>query len=85
MTYSKALVLLTDSILVKQRCVLHNHCVVRQQGDGRQVFRFVVVIVVLKESSFNQIVFVLNKIQVAPGSMDWQHFSYLGKWNLPAF
>lgn len=40
---------------------------------------FVVVIVVLKEASFNQIVSVLNKIQVAPGSMDWQGFSYLGR------
>jgi hypothetical protein len=55
---------------------------------GKEVadrFMVFVVIIVLKESSFNQIVFVLNKIQVAPGSMDWQCFSYLGKWNLPAF
>lgn len=40
---------------------------------------FVVVIVVFKDASFNQIVFVLTKIQVALGSMDWQCFSYLGK------
>lgn len=47
-------------------------------------FTFVVVVVALKES-FNQIVFVLNKIQVAPGIMVWQCFSCLGKWNLPVF
>ena len=70
------LAVVTDTVWLSSK---HAHCVVGQQGDGRQVLGFVVVIVVLKEASFNQIVSVLNKIQVAPGSMDWQGFSYLGR------
>ena len=42
---------------------------------GRFYVFFVVVVIVLKESSFNHTVFALNKFQVAPGSIDWQCFN----------
>lgn len=65
---------------------LNNTTYLMLTGSKEMADRFYMIfVVVLKESSFNQIVFELNKIQVAPGTMDWQCFSYLGKWNLPVF